>query len=138
MEEDMWVCVPHTPSPEVVRIKRINRLLAGCEGLTAPRAYAMLVGVSGPNEVVWPLRGKPGGLKREVDLKTFVKGDDVSWCLAKSVRFKFWGGPPSSLTYYNGTLETLLKDRVLDSIHSIGLDAMEAKFDIREKQCSLS
>jgi hypothetical protein len=38
----------------------------------------------------------------------------------------FWGGPPSKLKWYRGTLQTILKDRIYDKINQTSL--RETKF----------
>jgi len=102
--------------------QRIKNVLRACEGLTAPAAYNCVELFSGPNEVIWPLKGNR---MREIVLKKFVEDDSVNWCMATNVRFKFWGGPPKKLDYYNGSLETLLKDRVLSHIATYGVKEAE-------------
>lgn len=36
--------------------------------------------------------------------------------------FWFWGGPPNKLAYWQGTLQTLLKDRILCEINEHGVE----------------
>lgn len=115
---------------------RVVQLLKRCEKLTAPAAYNILVQFSGPNEVIWPLKGKPIGLKTEIRLKTFVGSDEANWCMAKNVHFKFWGGPPNKLAYYNGSLETLLQDRILAFADMYGVDEAETVFGMEAETCT--
>jgi len=112
---------------EVAPHQRVRNLLRHCEGLTAPGAYNHIELFSGPNEVIWPLTGNQ---MRELVLKKFLEHDEVNWCMAANIRFKFWGGPPEKLGYYNGTLETLLKDRVLDYLNNYGIRETERMLQI--------
>jgi len=53
--------------------------------------------------------------------------------------FTFWGGPPTKLGYYYGTLETFLRDRVLGEITHRGIEtvAREIGLDLEsEIQCT--
>jgi len=141
MDTKKWVCVPHkgekmhqnVKSTGMTAQQRVRNILRRCEGLTAAGAYNCIELFSGPNEVIWPLSGNQ---MREIDLKRFVNGDDVNWCMATNIRFKFWGGPPKKLAYYNGTLETLLKDRVLAHLDSYGIRETEQmlQIDIEETE----
>jgi len=38
----------------------------------------------------------------------------------ETVIFQFWGGPPAKLSWYRGTLQTMLEDRILYEIHRKG------------------
>ena len=124
-------------SPGMTTQQRIKNILTYCEGLSAPGAYNCIELFSGANEVIWPLSGNQ---MREIDLKGFVKSDDVIGCMAANIRFKFWGGPPKKLAYYNGTLETMLKDRALAHLASYGVRETERmlQIEIEETQLCLS
>lgn len=108
--------------------QRIKQLLKRATGLSAPAAFNILRHFSGDREVIWPLKGTPKGLKTEILLKTFVGSDDANWCMAETVHFKFWGGPPNKLGYYNGSLETMLHDRILDFVNLYGVNEAEKAF----------
>jgi len=121
-DEERQVCVAQPKAEPLAHGKRTILLLKQCEGLSVPAAYNRLTQFAGSNEVIWPLQDTPKGLKTEIRLKSFVKSDEMNWCMANNVHFKFWGGPPNKLGYYNGSLETMLKDRVLDFIFMYGID----------------
>lgn len=131
-DEKKRVCIPMPLS----KGSRVTKLLKRCEKLTAPAAYNILVQFSGDNEVIWPLKGKPDGLKTEIRLKTFVGSDDANWCMARNVHFKFWGGPPNKLAYYNGSLETLLHDRVMAFADTYGIDEAKKVFGMEAETCT--
>jgi hypothetical protein len=129
------VCVAMPASP-ATPTDRLKTVLSMCENLTASTAYIWLEQFSGPNEIIWPLKSRGDGVKGERRLKSFVKADAVNWCMANNVNFKFWGGPPNSLGYYNGSLQTLLMDRVLSHVDTYGIEATEAMFQPTVTPCS--
>jgi hypothetical protein len=133
-DEKKGICVA-MQTPPVTPTDRLKNLLRLCERLTATTAYIWLEQFSGPNEVIWPLKGKVNGVKGELRLKSFVKTDNVNWCMAKDVNFKFWGGPPNRLGYYNGSLESLLMDRVLSHAHTYGIEPTEQMFQPTVTPC---
>jgi len=128
-DEKKRVCVP-TPLNDG---QRITQLLKRATGLSAPAAYHTMTQFSGPNEVIWPLKGSPNGTKTEIRLNTFVDSDHANWCMAKDVHFKFGGGPPNKLGYYNGSLETMLHDRILEFANLYGVNEAEKVFHGRAK-----
>jgi hypothetical protein len=117
-------------------VDQLRKLLECCKYLTAPEAYDLMEFFCGPNEVVWLVgRRADGGVKSETQLKPYIMSDDVVWLMASQVQFKFWGGPPNRLRYYNGTMETLLMDRVLEYACNWGIEAAEGMFKGVRKKC---
>ena len=144
LDKTRWICIPHANRKKMHQTvnkfigmtaqQRVKNILTHCEGLTAGGAYNCVELFSGPHEVIWPLSGNQ---MREIDLRGFIKSDDVNWCMAANIRFKFWGGPPKKLAYYNGTLETLLKDRALAHLASYGIRETERMLQIEIEETQL-
>lgn len=131
-DADRYVCVK-TPEPLVTHLRK---LLDRCKYLTVSEAYDLVEFFCGSNEVIWLIgRRVDGGVKSETQLKSYARSDDVVWCMANEVRFKFWGGPPNRLHYYNGSMETLLMDRVLEYACNWGIEATEDMFKGVRKKC---
>ena len=134
-DDKKGVCVA-MQTPPVTPTDRLKLVLGNVENLTATTAYMWLEQFSGPNEVIWPLKSRGNGVTGELRLKAFVKTDNVNWCMAKDINFKFWGGPPTRLGYYNGSLETLLMDRILSHADTYGIEATEAMFQPTVTPCN--
>jgi hypothetical protein len=82
------------------------------KGLSVPRAYDLLVALGHANVFVY-LRGML------VFVKDFITSDEISWQMAvQTPLMTFWGGPPNKLQYYDGTLYTLLVDRIYDYLQT--------------------
>jgi hypothetical protein len=52
---------------------------------------------------------------------------NVSRLACESAPFLFWGGPPNKLDWYEGTLETLVSDRILSEIDLNGFEYVYEK-----------
>lgn len=95
--------------PEVIR--------SLIKDISAPQAYEILRLIGNPSVTVFS-----NGLVYSV--KNVVAEESVRGQKAASVGpFTFWGGPPTSLRYYDGTLYTLLCDRLLSLIQAHGVNA---------------
>ena len=92
------------------------------EGVTAPAAYWLLHLLGCPHEVVYTASSPYC-----VDVKSLVKRDEISCLAAEQVQVKFWGGPPTRLNWYRGTLQDLVVDRILDFYTTNSLEALVAK-----------
>ncbi len=87
------------------------------ENISAPQAYAIIAAMGNPNVNIFSQ-----GLTHP--LQEVVAEESVRWQKATSVGpLTFWGGPPGMLRYYQGTLYTLLCDRLLDLIQAHGVPA---------------
>jgi hypothetical protein len=90
--------------PIVVPVGVLDKL----DGISAPGAYSILSVLRNPS-VAAVLNGQM------VAIKDLVQLDDFSYLPAKKVGpLTFWGGPPARLAWYEGTLYTLLMDRIKD------------------------
>jgi hypothetical protein len=92
-----------------------NDILNKLEEISAPKCYNILSALGHTTIFVYH-RGQI------VYVKDWVMMDDIVWLPAnKTPYFTFWGGPPNKLAYYQGTLYTLLLDRIYDYLlqHSI-------------------
>ena len=82
-------------------------LLETVENLTAPAAYWILESLGLHGETVYS-RGM------RVLVKLLVYQDDTCYQAAGKVMVYFWGGPPTKLNWYFGSLQELVVDRLLD------------------------
>ena len=86
--------------------------------ITALQAYEIIKALGNPRVQVFAK-----GLIH--DISTIVEDEGIKYKLAKEVGFfRFWGGPPNKLAYYDGTLYTLLCDRILDTMQAHGYTAV--------------
>lgn len=91
--------------------------------VSAGQAYEIISALGNPNVNVFQK-----GLS--VNIRDIAEKDEFRYCLARTVGpFTFWGGPKCRLNYYQGTLYTLLCDRILDVIDKNGIQA------VRESIC---
>jgi len=75
--------------------------------MTAPAAYWLLDSMKMGSTIVCH-QGE------EVPIKDLVYQDDISYQSASKVLVYFWGGPPTKLNWYYGSLQELVADRLLD------------------------
>jgi len=98
----------------------IQTLIAG---ISAIQAYSIIRSLGNPGVHVFS-KGKLYDV-REVVIEDCIRNLEA----ATVGPFLFWGGPPGKLKYYQGSLYTLLCDRLLDRIQSDGcqsaLDAIK-------------
>lgn len=85
-----------------------NSVLNKLDTISTIGSYSLLTALGYSDETIY-LHGKL------ICIKDWVKEDSISWLLANQTEnFTFWGGPPTHLKYYQGTLYILLLDRIYD------------------------
>lgn len=114
-----------------------NCVLDVLENITAPTAYWLLSLMDCSNEEVYTESFVLGDYNPQkhvyydpgssISVKELVKQDSVSWLLANNVKITFWGGPPTQLAWYHGTLQDLIVDRILDYYTKNSLEALMEK-----------
>ena len=98
-----------------------NCIIDAVENVTAPAAYWLLDAVGCSND-------EACFQTQTIKIKDLVKKDSISWLSADAVKpILFWGGPPTRLGWYQGSLQDLLVDRILDYYTKNSLEVLMEK-----------
>ena len=95
-----------------------NSLLALIHNISSVQAYEIIKNLGNPNVSVF-------SNGQMFNLSDLVKDESIRDSKAIDVGpFLFWGGSPTRLKYYQGSMYTLLCDRILDVIQAHGVQAV--------------
>ena len=91
------------------------------DGITAPASYWLLYGLGYSNDEAY-------FQNKLIKIKDLVKKDSINWLSVDTIRpLWFWGGPPHQLAWYQGSLQDLVIDRILDYYTKNSLEALMEK-----------
>lgn len=116
---DLYDSVEMEPlKPAIVEAKAVKSIRATLQGICLEGAISVLDAFGYTNDEFY-------GNKDKWSIRDLVNEDYFPECQGRradeTLVFWFWGGPPTRLKWYQGTLQTFLEDRILGEIESRGV-----------------